>query len=146
MKKICLISVIALSFAACSKEEMPDPDINDPVINVVQWDYDLSYDTDGDGIENTTSSASMYNAYFPDSSWRLTLQDFPANGADPFGVQMEDMEIGFFEFGFVKNWSIGGTDTIYGSGYFDQDTMYITYTFINVANAADMGEVTIHSF
>lgn len=96
-------------------------------------------------VENLKVEATAYldNLAYPDSAWTFTLsQLFCSAASDPAG-KIQISNDGYFEFSSVIESFGGYVDTVTGSGYFDADTLYFSYSYVEAGG--NSGVVSGHS-
>ncbi len=158
MKTFILVFATLIAFASCKKEEgcveiagyTPDPNIEVPDclqesdIYTLTDGFDIAIIQDGFANDSTVLGYECFS--FPASNdWALTFYNFVGSSNANKVYNLWD-GTGAFDFNFVQTWTNGTQDTIYGSGYFDLDTFYVNYDYINLEDNTIFGSVNMHSY
>lgn len=147
MNRITLIIITMFTFAACERTEIPDIDNGPTSADDKHWAYQVSMTVTDLPVYNgytIQSSINMDNLSYPDSSWTVTMHDFFNTGVNnPYTFTVETD--GNFSFDFEHESVVGSYfDHVTGSGYFDADTLYFSYTY-EEAESGNSGYVEVWS-
>lgn len=146
MKSFIYTLVISLVFIGCKKTEVPE----DPEPIIFQFDFNYAYDADLNGfpfMADTTFGTITNLAYPYSDTWTVSVAALP----DSYGVFGTEYDfviedgIGDFTFNFIAENFNGTNDSIYGTGYFSEDTLTLNYHYQSIEYPDNYGDVSIHS-
>lgn len=145
MKTFTLISILAICLAACS-DSTPLIQVPDTTINDRHWSYEIttSYSDANVSDYSVECSANAICWNYPDSAFTISLGVFFASGLiDGGGTFKVDID-GDFSVDFVHTSSGGYVDSVFCTGFFSEDTLFLNYSYRNLETGA-VGYVDVFS-
>lgn len=146
MKNLTLITAILIFLASCTEHEVP------PTTSTSDDDITYLYDsvfisTDYDGGEEMVTGAGVYNYNPEESEYTIWILKFYGSDAWQEYYKFTVPAIGNFSFDSTYTTVLGSTnDSVFITGYFDADTMYMQYYFERIDFPSYNGNVELHSF
>lgn len=132
MKTLTIAIATCIFFASCQKEIIVTP-------------VDTRYETNLTiATEKITSESHSYDTSYAeinpinDDNWNIMVYNLPISGGY-YDWRFPDVN-GYFDFAYVIS-----NDSIWGTGYVDQDTMYLDYSFQSLVFEDSYGTANVHS-
>ena len=141
---LAIIAGLFISFCLFSCSTAPE--IPADITEGRHYQFDVVMVVSDAPVENLEVEATAYldNLAYPDSAWTLTLsQLFCSSPSDPAGKIKIDTD-GYFQFSAVVQSFGGYIDSVSGNGFFNSDTLYFSYSYLEAGG--NSGTVSVHSF
>ncbi len=135
MKTLTIILIASIALTGCVEDQV----IDDPfVLDSTNFRVFITHTRSTGAIEQDSSTAD-FNAFInSETIGKLEVYNtyYSAGWFNP-NIEIEDF---YFDVNLTFD-----SDTIYGTGYISQDTVWLQYTYQNLEDTTEYGFVEIHS-
>lgn len=140
---LALVAGLFLSFCLFSCSTVPAIPSDEVETRHYQFPVAISV-SDAAGEFSAEATAYLDNVCYPDSAWVFTITSlYCSSPSDPAGKIIIPND-GYFQFSTVVESFGGYVDSLVGSGFFDSDTVYFSYSYQELSGNG--GVVSGHSF